>query len=197
MHRIKLLVDILKSPSSQHGAGLTLHLLVEDGSLLAFFPLHSPEERDYLKSIWVGDRYQLPWDQPLESIRDYFGEKIALYFCFLGHYTSWLLPISIAGMAVGIDMLAEGTTQPASAPFFACMVAFWSVFMLEFWKRKESTKAMEWGMTGYEEEERDRPEFRGKTIRSYIDGSPLTYYPPENKRGMVFQSQVWIFCFNL
>jgi len=33
--------------------------------------------------------------------------------------------------------------------------------MLEYWKRLEKRKAMEWGNVGYEEEEEDRPEFKG------------------------------------
>lgn len=193
MHRIKLLNDILKTPPSQNGCGLILHKLVENESILAFYPLHSIERREELMDIWIRQHYQWPWQQPLNRIRDYFGEKIGLYFCFLGHYTSWLLPISIVGLIVGIDMLAEMTTQPVTSPYFSAIVSFWCIFMLEFWKRKESTMAMEWGMTGFEEEERDRPEFEGKTIRSFVDGSPMTYYPPESKRGKLMQSQSVIF----
>jgi hypothetical protein len=48
--------------------------------------------------------------------------------------------------------------------------AFWATLMLEYWKRNEATKAMEWGMTGYEAEEKDRPEFVGTPMKSYIDG---------------------------
>jgi hypothetical protein len=38
-----------------------------------------------------------PWDQPIDLIRDYFGEKVGMYFEFLGHYTTWLLPLAIGG----------------------------------------------------------------------------------------------------
>lgn len=35
-------------------------------------------------------------------LRTYFGEKIALYFAWVGHYTMWLLVASIIGIAVQI-----------------------------------------------------------------------------------------------
>ncbi|KAL4605003.1 anoctamin-7 [Arapaima gigas] len=38
--------------------------------------------------------------QPLDHIREYFGEKIALYFAWLGFYTGWLLPAAIAGLLI-------------------------------------------------------------------------------------------------
>jgi len=36
-----------------------------------------------------------------------------------------------------------------SVPFFAAFMALWATFFLEFWKRKEKTFAMKWGMTGF------------------------------------------------
>ncbi|XP_037533840.1 anoctamin-7 [Nematolebias whitei] len=38
--------------------------------------------------------------QPLDHIREYFGEKIALYFAWIGFYTGWLLPVSLVGTLV-------------------------------------------------------------------------------------------------
>uniref|UniRef100_A0A3Q3WCA1 Anoctamin n=1 Tax=Mola mola TaxID=94237 RepID=A0A3Q3WCA1_MOLML len=38
--------------------------------------------------------------QPLDHIREYFGEKIALYFAWLGFYTGWLLPASLVGTVI-------------------------------------------------------------------------------------------------
>ncbi|XP_070761810.1 anoctamin-7 [Enoplosus armatus] len=38
--------------------------------------------------------------QPLDHIREYFGEKIALYFAWLGFYTGWLLPASFVGTVI-------------------------------------------------------------------------------------------------
>ncbi|XP_037831804.1 anoctamin-7 isoform X2 [Kryptolebias marmoratus] len=38
--------------------------------------------------------------QPLDHIREYFGEKIALYFAWIGFYTGWLLPVSLVGTLI-------------------------------------------------------------------------------------------------
>ena len=54
-------------------------------------------DRQILWDYWVK-----PWNflifQPLHIIRLYFGENLSLYFAWLGFYTSWLIPPSIAGI---------------------------------------------------------------------------------------------------
>ncbi|XP_008286251.1 anoctamin-7 [Stegastes partitus] len=52
--------------------------------------------------------------QPLDHIREYFGEKIALYFAWIGFYTAWLLPASLVGTVIfliGFGLMA--TDVPA------------------------------------------------------------------------------------
>lgn len=36
----------------------------------------------------------------MDHIRQYFGEKVAIYFAWLGFYTGWLLPASLVGVVV-------------------------------------------------------------------------------------------------
>ncbi|ETE69381.1 Anoctamin-1, partial [Ophiophagus hannah] len=38
--------------------------------------------------------------QPIDLVRKYFGEKIGLYFAWLGVYTQMLIPASIVGIIV-------------------------------------------------------------------------------------------------
>uniref|UniRef100_A0A8C8VLZ7 Anoctamin n=1 Tax=Pelusios castaneus TaxID=367368 RepID=A0A8C8VLZ7_9SAUR len=62
---------------------------------------HSLNERQVLFQSWA--RWK-KWNryQPLDHIRRYFGEKIALYFAWLGFYTGWLLPAAVVGTLVFI-----------------------------------------------------------------------------------------------
>eukprot|EP01039_Chlorochromonas_danica_P017383 gene17383-20720_t len=53
-----------------------------------------------------------------------------------------------------------------------------------FWKRKEKTLALDWGMIDFERNEHDRPDYQGDVIPSFIDGSPMRYFPSneQNRR---------------
>ncbi len=46
--------------------------------------------------------------------------------------------------------------------------------MLEGWKRQEKITSLKWGTFGFEDDEPDRPQFRGQLIPSYIDGACLS-----------------------
>ena len=45
--------------------------------------------------------------QPMDKIREYLGEKIALYFAYLGFYTVWLMWAALAGVLVAIYGIAN------------------------------------------------------------------------------------------
>ncbi|XP_055472765.1 anoctamin-7 [Psammomys obesus] len=87
--------------------------LLAEGVFSAAFPLHdgpfsaTPEssqvpgltQRQVLFQHWA--RWG-KWSkyQPLDHVRKYFGEKVALYFAWLGFYTGWLLPAAVVGTVV-------------------------------------------------------------------------------------------------
>ncbi|NXI90623.1 ANO9 protein, partial [Psophia crepitans] len=66
----------------------------------ATFPLHENDSvREFLKEKWA--RWSLVFHkQPIEKIRCYFGEKVALYFAWLGWYTCLLGIAAAAGLVV-------------------------------------------------------------------------------------------------
>lgn len=189
--RLKLIQSIVKSRLALGGSGLDIHQLLHDNCILAFFPLHTIEEKNTLKENWMLWA-ALPSNQPFAQLKDYYGEKIALYFAWLGHYTTWLVAPSIVGGLVMIDVVLEGTVDSRLVPFFGLFMGFWSTFYLEYWKRRNASLALEWGMIGYENEEQDRPQFVGEEIPSPVDGSTILWFNPAHKARRIMASLVFV-----
>ncbi|KAL0629024.1 Anoctamin-9 [Plecturocebus cupreus] len=77
-------------------AGKTFEDLVKDGVFEARFPLHKGERNLKTWAQWRG----MFREQPVDDIRNYFGEKVALYFAWLGWYTYMLVPAALTGLVV-------------------------------------------------------------------------------------------------
>ncbi|GLE09917.1 hypothetical protein PINS_up021856 [Pythium insidiosum] len=56
-----------------------------------------------------------------------------------------------------------------------------------------SVIALEWGMTSFEDEETERPEFVGEEIISPIDGSRIRYFSPQSRFRRIMGSLLFIF----
>lgn len=87
--------------------------LLSEKAFSAAYPLHEgpyempegPVDPESLSLRQILHRYWARWAcwrnyQPLDHIREYYGEKIALYFAWLGFYTGWLLPAAVVGTLV-------------------------------------------------------------------------------------------------
>ncbi|CAJ1066342.1 anoctamin-7 [Xyrichtys novacula] len=87
--------------------------LLNEQIFTAAYPLHEgdfklptpPVSLEALSLRQILYAYWAKWScwrryQPLDHIRAYFGEKIALYFAWLGFYTGWLVPASIVGTVI-------------------------------------------------------------------------------------------------
>ncbi|KAF0030986.1 hypothetical protein F2P81_017717 [Scophthalmus maximus] len=100
--------------------------------------------------------------QPLDHIREYFGEKIALYFAWLG------------------ILFDNGGTV-----FLSVFMSLWAITFLEYWKRTCSALSHRWNCSEFEDiEERPRPEFTAMapmTMRNPVTGLEEPYFP-ENQR---------------
>lgn len=204
--RIKMIFSIITS-NDDGCARLNLRSMKSDDkdpkkcSIIGYFPLHNAQVVDDLERRWLSWKVR-PWEQPLDDIKEYFGEKVALYFAFTGHYTTWLLPLAIAGLVVTADLVIEAGVYNSvdralvagyMIPFFCIFVSFWSQLMIEFWKRQEATKAMEWGVSAFEDEEVERPEFDFDEVKkSLINGATIKYFDPKKKSRRLLHSALVI-----
>jgi len=100
-------------------------------------------------------------DQPLEEIRDYYGEEVALYFAFLGTYTAMLSVPGVLGVVTmaGHFMGAGGIDNNPFTMYYSMSMCFWSPLFLKYWKRKESEYRFLWGTEEFEEEQEPRKAF--------------------------------------
>ena len=218
--RIRLATQVMERTSvvnplaGSAGCGLNIDKMLFEKRILAAFPYNSLAEArethergiDELFSTWVGI-FKLPWVQPLDDVRNFFGEKVAVYYAFVGHYTKWVFWASIVGFAIFLHQLGsldENTgaadflkpskivynlttgqdgivvyTEVPELAFYSLFVMVWGSVMFEYWKRKQIRHAMEWGQTKHATTELPRPEF----VPSYyipdpVTGLSISYYSP-------------------
>lgn len=183
--RLKLIFYLLEAPSRQFGCAFKIRDLIIRKNILAFYPLHNINEVRSLTSKLMN--FRVPWDETVEAIRKYYGEQIALYNAFLGHYAEYLLIPSIIGIAFQVVVWATGNYSSPVLPFFGIIIAVWSIFMLEGWKRKQAYISMMWGMSEFEATEQIRPEFEGVERLSHIDGLKGEFYP-DGREVQIFKS---------
>ena len=66
------------------------------GVISKAFPLHNTPAKDALQENWAKFT-NIHKSQPIQKIRNYFGESVAFYFAFLGAYTKSLIVASVVG----------------------------------------------------------------------------------------------------
>ena len=115
------------------------------------------------------------WYQPIDEIRDYFGDDYALYFAWIGLYTRSLATLSVLGVVV---MLYGSVTARTIDPdkndltlLYSVFVAVWSVMFLQRWARRENELRFLWGTEAFAEDQEPRHNFVGKIV--------VTGFPPK------------------
>uniref|UniRef100_UPI003AB05E63 anoctamin-1-like n=1 Tax=Centroberyx gerrardi TaxID=166262 RepID=UPI003AB05E63 len=95
-----------KCTKAKYSMGITS--LLGSGVYTAAYPLHDgdivganaePNDRKLLYEEWASYSVFYKY-QPIGLVRKYFGEKIGLYFAWLGLYTQMLIPASVVGVIV-------------------------------------------------------------------------------------------------
>jgi hypothetical protein len=143
-----------------------------------YFPLHDDFELEFLVDNWakrnvLGEAIQnFDWqtlglsglidsltEQPIDEIRDYYGEQIALYFAFIQTYTRSLIWPTMLGIITMVGHFQNGVEGNQLTVAYSILVSFWSVYFLSKWKRRQAELMFLWGTADYEASETPRDEF--------------------------------------
>ncbi|KAL7854733.1 hypothetical protein SRHO_G00169230 [Serrasalmus rhombeus] len=107
--RSSIVFEILKrTKCTKTKYAMGISSLLANGVYTSAYPLHDgdidavhaePNDRKLLYEEWAS--YSIFYKyQPIGLIRKYFGEKVGLYFAWLGVYTQMLIPAAIVGVIV-------------------------------------------------------------------------------------------------
>ncbi|XP_067243554.1 anoctamin-8 [Chanodichthys erythropterus] len=151
------------------------------GVIQQVFPLHEQRILGQLMKSWVQAVCE---KQPLDDICDYFGAKIAMYFAWLGFYTTSMLYPAVIGFVLWMLTESDQTSRDICCVVFALFNVVWATLFLERWKRRGAELAYKWGTldTPAESLEEPRPQFRGVKRCSPVTGCEEFYYPPWRRR---------------
>ncbi|GCC29300.1 hypothetical protein chiPu_0007739 [Chiloscyllium punctatum] len=117
--------------------------------LTKMYPMHNREELENLKEQWKKHSYLI--SQPVQALRNYFGESVALYFGFLGYFTWGLAFRTLLELFFYVTNLKES----GGCVICALYNIIWSTVFLEGWKRRSAELTFKWGtlrqMEGFEQ----------------------------------------------
>ncbi|XP_029379151.1 anoctamin-1-like isoform X2 [Echeneis naucrates] len=105
--RSSIVFEVLKRTKCKAKYSMGITSLLGSGVYSAAYPLHDgdineraePNDRKLLYEEWANYSVFYKY-QPIGLVRKYFGEKIGLYFAWLGLYTQMLIPASLVGVFV-------------------------------------------------------------------------------------------------
>ncbi len=85
--KLKLTSMIMNSRPADGSKPLKIRRFILNGTLLGYFPLHNRYKTKTIEKKW--EHY--PFKRlPLTEFKEYFGEKLGLYFGFMEHYCTFL-----------------------------------------------------------------------------------------------------------
>ncbi|XP_056142164.1 anoctamin-10 [Lampris incognitus] len=179
---IKHELDTLRAKDDTHVPGYShaklypgksiIRRLQSKGILIQVFPLHEREELKRLSFSWY-QKVKLSF-QPLNDIRHYYGEGLALYFGFLEYFTFALIPMAL----IGLPYYLFDWENYDKYIVFAFFNLLWCTVILEVWKRYSATLAYSWGTLSRKKAfEEPRPGFHGVLGFNPVTGRKEPLYP--------------------
>ena len=170
LERQRLILAAMQLGLVEGGCDIDLDGEIESKVLTSVVPIHDVAiSQGRLMNSWCLASVKWWPSQPLDEVRDYFGERVALYFAFVQHLTrAMLLPSAVGAVAIAYGFV-YGSIDNLFTPLYSLFVMIWMPWFCKSWRREEAWLAYRWNVEDFEETERQRPEFRGPKQR----GAPL------------------------
>jgi|EP01046_Picozoa_sp_COSAG06_P012677 hypothetical protein len=142
------------------------------------------EPNTFGSDLNIPHEHAIPWSwayQPIEEVRDYFGDEVALYFSWLGMYTSALAVNAVFGIGVMIlQPIFGGVDNNPMTVTYSVYVGLWSITFLSTWGRRENELRYLWGTDGLSHKEEPRLAFEGEVV-----------YNPDTGRTFKVPGSMW------
>lgn len=187
-------VDRIVLASSIIERHIGIDALIESKYLNDHFALHEQEALTDLRKNWALNFNMI--SQPIMKLRNYFGEKIALYFAWLEFYAKMLVWPAVIGLLLFIvDVIRHKRSTDADEDgkkdvndgyylvFFSVFVVIWSTLFTELWKRKNSIYNTLWGSVAHDASAaHERPQFVGEIRHDPITDMKQVWYQSVTER---------------
>ena len=144
-----------------------------------YFPLHIGDLSNKLSKKIITTKATLPYN----LLRSYLNDEVAIYFCWIEHYTKLLtIPALLSVIIFIISKIASKKINEILYILYAFGIIIWVQFFIVFWNRKESELKVLWDNDDMEYEKEDRrKEFVGEIKKSIITGKDELFYPEKKK----------------
>ncbi|KAG7351314.1 calcium-activated chloride channel-domain containing protein [Nitzschia inconspicua] len=117
------------------------------------------------------------FNQPLDAVEDYFGEKVTFYFAWLQHCARHLFVLSFFSLIMTLCQLTTDNVDHPLRPFYAMGVMLWTFMVLINWRKRSNYLAYRWGSMDHKVQETTRPEFHGEYVIDPITNEWDIKYP--------------------
>lgn len=152
------------------------------GIIKNYMPLSEPYHLSRLINDWGNFKLLLknPFHtQDKEMIRTYFGEKVAIYFCWLEFLMRSMIAIGLT--SIGLTILffifdnIEDSNRKMTAGEIVCfllalILPIFSTVFEQLWLRHQNELSWRWGTSDLVLVEDQRPEFIGRYIKCPVTG---------------------------
>jgi hypothetical protein len=169
------LIDTIIRQNGHDCAGIDMGQLMHDNDVLHYFPMHENQllrdmDKDWFLTFASGSH--------IDKVRDYFGERIAMYFLFMAYLNSALIWPAVLGIGFWVYDTVRATPDNRTEGFVCLIMGLWAVLFVPFWRMKAAERACKWGTIGMKtQEEPTRPQFKGTCQVNPVTGRVDRYYP--------------------